>query len=245
MSNQPPKHARDYVLRATTRCLIEDLGFSAGDAEEPVEDLARKNSVLAAFCAKRGQLPGDQDRIRGLKASIVAYSLHAGPDRGLTWYDERNGIVWLLASRFHRSGKRQDSYPFFRALHREDLLPSRDDYRRHFAAQAYTFAKALLIEPEALLLEARQQPDTICEGRIAGRIDVRLVVTIDDTLTLVTVALSQHLRPGEAEVPSDWLVQLAAAFLPDTPFERLMLTDELAGEPLRPDEIAFSDFGNI
>jgi len=236
----PTEHGSPYALRVTARCLTEDLGFATDDLARPIEQLAETNAVVSAFLERRAQLPIDQDRIRGLKASIVAYSLHAGAFRGLTWHDERNGVVWLLAARFHRSGRRDDSYPYFRALHREDLLPSREDYRRHFDAQARTFAKALLQEPAELLRQARARPGGICTGRVADRIDVRVVVMEDDhPPPLVTVAFGLRLHPGTTDVPGDWLVQLAAAFLPDTPFDQLMLADELAGGPVRADEVAF------
>jgi len=238
----PPEHGSSYALRVTARCLTEDLGFSDDDLDRPVEQFAEANAIVSAFLERRGQLPTDQDRIRGLRASIVAYSLHAGAYRGLTWHDERNGVVWLLAVRFHRSGHRDDSYPYFRALHREDLLPSRDDYRRHFEAQTRTFAKALLDEPADLLRQARARAGEICTGRVAERIDVRVAVMEDrHPPPLVTVAFGLRLHPGTTEVPADWLVQLAAAFLPQTPFEQLMLADEIAGAAIHADEVAFCD----
>ena len=59
---------------------------------------------------------------------------------------------------------------------------------------------------------------------------------------MLTVAISQRLFPGEMQVPADWLVRVAAAFLPDTPPERLAVAFDLAGQALQPDEIAFCDF---
>ena len=43
-------------------------------------------------------------------------------------------------------------------------------------------------------------------------------------------------------VPGDWLVRVAAAFLPDTPANRLSIAFDLAGRALQPDEMAFCDF---
>jgi hypothetical protein len=42
--------------------------------------------------------------------------------------------------------------------------------------------------------------------------------------------------------PADWLVRVAAAFLPDTSPERLSVEFALAGGELQPDEVAFCDF---
>jgi hypothetical protein len=62
------------------------------------------------------------------------------------------------------------------------------------------------------------------------------------TVVPLTVAISQRLFPGEMEMPADWLVRVAAAFLPDTPPERLSVAFDLAGQALRSDEVAFCDF---
>jgi hypothetical protein len=59
---------------------------------------------------------------------------------------------------------------------------------------------------------------------------------------MLTVAISQRLRPGEMSVPPDWLFRVAAAFLPDTAPARLSFAGDLAGRPLGPDEVAFCDF---
>jgi hypothetical protein len=76
---------------------------------------------------------------------------------------------------------------------------------------------------------------------IGGRIRVRLVCESGDP-AMLTVAISQRLFPGEMPVPADWLVRVAAAFLPDTPPERLAFALDLAGHELQPDEVAFCDF---
>lgn len=70
---------------------------------------------------------------------------------------------------------------------------------------------------------------------------MRVACEAGDPPTL-TVAISQRLFPGEMQVPADWLVRVAAAFLPDTPPERLSVTFDLAGQGLEADEIAFCDF---
>ncbi len=59
---------------------------------------------------------------------------------------------------------------------------------------------------------------------------------------MLTVAIGQRLFPGEMPVPADWLVRVAAAFLPDTPPERLSVAFDLAGTELQPDEVAVCDF---
>ncbi len=68
-------------------------------------------------------------------------------------------------------------------------------------------------------------------------------VVYDDAYPpMFTVAISQRLSPSEMQVPADWLVRVAAAFLPETPPERLSFALDLAGQELQPDEVAFCDF---
>jgi hypothetical protein len=127
------------ALRVTLRCLADDLGLGPGDGWTSVERLADESSVIRAFVDKRSQSPEGQETIEGLTSPIVAYSLHAGSDRGITWHDREIDVVWLLAARFHRSGKRDDAYPYFRGLDQAGrLMPSREDYIAHLASQLDT-----------------------------------------------------------------------------------------------------------
>ncbi|HEY8640265.1 MAG TPA: hypothetical protein VIL53_07140, partial [Solirubrobacterales bacterium] len=221
-----------YTLAVTKRCLIVDLGLSEADLERPLAELRDSSLVIQQFIDQRSQLPIGQETVQGLQAPIVAYSLHAGADRALTWHDRESGLVWLLASRFHRSGQAEDSYPFFRSRRREQLLPTRDDYTRAFEAQARTFAQALMEDVPPLLAGAHDHPNTIQHGTIARRIPVRVVFEHGEQLPMITVAISQRLQPGDVEVPAGWLIQLAAAFLPNTPVEQLSTATEIARAPV-------------
>ena len=44
------------------------------------------------------------------------------------------------------------------------------------------------------------------------------------------------------QVPADWPVRVAAAFLPEIPPERLSVAFDLGGRELQPDEVAFCEF---
>jgi len=161
-----------YTLAVTKRCLIVDLGLSEADLERPLAELRDSSLVIQQFIDQRSQLPIGQETVQGLQAPIVAYSLHAGADRALTWHDRESGLVWLLASRFHRSGQAEDSYPFFRSRRREQLLPTRDDYTRAFEAQARTFAQALMEDVPPLLASAFLQADATADhiaAEVSGR----------------------------------------------------------------------------
>src|SRR5438874_614878 len=114
------------VLRVTRRCLVDDLEFGASDLDRPLEELAARHQMVRAFVERRSQSPVGQETIQGLTSRIVAYSLHSGEDRGITWHHVAAGIVWLLAAHFHRSGNADDAYPYFRRLDaRGALLPTR------------------------------------------------------------------------------------------------------------------------
>src|SRR5215203_4179242 len=154
-----PGAADGWDLAITKRCLTKDLGLSEQDLERGIDDLADSNAVIKAFRDMRSQHPDGTDHIRGLQANISAFSLHAGAERALTWYDQELDVVWLLASRFHRSGQRDDSYPFFRGLSKEHLLPTKKDITRLSDSRSRDFAEALMEDVPSLLDRARSAPN--------------------------------------------------------------------------------------
>lgn len=132
----------------------------------------------------------------------VAYSLHAGEVCGLTWHQERpdGGIVWLLAARFHRSGKPEDAYPHFRELDANGrLLPTREDFRALTRSLIPTLARSLSSDVPALRRVAECQPGTIVRGLVGGRISVRLFKEAGHR-PMLTVAISWRLIPGDMDV---------------------------------------------
>lgn len=151
-------------------------------------------------------------------------------------------MIWLLAVGYHREGHVDDAYAYFERLKAAGrLLPDRDDMFAFVRSQAPKLARSLLTDVPGLVAAARQHPGAIHAGIIGGRIRVRVVCEAADP-AMVTVAISQRLFPGEMPVPADWLLRVAAAFLPDTPPERLSIVFDLAGQELHPDEVAFCDF---
>ena len=205
-------------------------------------DLVNENAILRAFVERRSQLPIGQETVEGLTAKIVAYSLHSGDYRGLTWHHEKAGVVWLLAAGFHRSGDPDDAYPYFRELGRAGrLLPTEDDIRRHMAAEQADFARVLLEEVPAIIDELRSKPGAVLTRVIGGRIAVRAVWEIDDA-PMLTVAICQRLQGGGVDVPASWQFAVAAAFLPGSDPASLSYAWDLAARPIRSDEIAFCGF---
>jgi hypothetical protein len=230
------------IPRITRRCLIDDLGLAADSIDVPIDALARSNDVIAAFRDRRAEMgsPG-QEPIRSLLPHVVAFSLHVGRRRGATWHHRDAGVIWLLAVGYYREGHVDDAYVYFARLKSSGrLLPDRDDMLAFVLSQAPTLARSLLSDVPALAAAVREHPGVIHSGTIGGRIRVRVVCEADPAV--LTVAISQRLLPGEMPVPADWLVRVAAAFLPHTLPERLSVVFDLAGHELQPDEIAFCDF---
>lgn len=235
--------AGELIPRVTRRCLRDDLGLSAKTLDSTIDELAAANEVIAAFRDRRTEMasPG-QEPIRSLLPEVVAFSLHVGRRRGATWHHREAGVIWLLAVGYHREGHVDDAYAHFARLNAAGrLLPDRDDMLSFARSQAPTLARGLLNDVPGLVAAARESLGMIQSGIIGGRIRVRVICETGDP-SMLTVAISQRLFPGEMPVPADWLVRVAAAFLPDTPPERLSVAFDLAGHQLQPDEVAFCDF---
>jgi len=225
-----------HQLSATERCLRRDLDLSRHVATEPPTEQRERHPLLAAFYKRRAQSPIGQETIEGLQANIVAYSLHAGRWRGLTWHEQHLAIVWLLAGRYHRSGERDDSYPHFRSLTKQQLLPSEEDYKRLFDRDAYRFAKTVSRDVTALMSTAHGQAGSIVTGRIAGRIAVRVI----DLSGELQVAIRMQLHPGQEQIPAEWLMTVLAGFFPHAEFTDLLWGREIAGARVASDEYVFS-----
>jgi hypothetical protein len=235
--------AGELIARVTRRCLSDDLGLPAASVDLTIDELATANEVIAAFRERRAEMdvPG-QEPIRSLLPEVVAFSLHVGRQRGATWQHREAGVIWLLAVGHHREGHADDAYAHFERLKAAGrLLPDRDDMLALVRSQAPTLARSLLNDVPGLVEAAREHPGVIRPGMIGGRIRVRVAYEPGDP-AMLTVAISQRLFPGEMPVPADWLVRVAAAFLPETPPERLSVVFDLAGQELHADEIAFCDF---
>ncbi len=231
-----------HALRATKRCLVEDLRLPATAAKGPLEAVAGSSGIVDAFLERRARHPLGQETIQGLTSRIVAYSLHSADYRGITWYQENHRVVWLLAAAFHRSGKRDDAYPYFISLDNEGrLLPKTEDVELLVAEQTKDLARHLLEQVPALTQQVLSNPGRLLGGVLGGRIKIRAIFEADDT-PMLSVAISQKLQPGNLQLPADWLMIVAAAFFPDGDPQNLSFAWDMGGRPLREDEIAFCDF---
>lgn len=228
----------DHGHAATCRCLTEDLGFSERDCERPIAELT-SNKVVANFIAKRTDSPIGQEVIQSLAPRLIAYSLHSGRHRAATWFHEDLGIVWLLASRLHREGAKDDAYPYFaRLLSAGRLIPTRDDIARVVRSRSQTFAQALVEDVPKLRESVLSRPDEIQEEVLGGRVRLRLLYEPGDP-SLLTIAVSQRLEPGAMALPPVWQVQLLAVMFPQTRVEEISIVESLGSEGLRPNEVGY------
>lgn len=131
---------------------------------------------------------------------------YAGRWRGLTWHEQDLAIVWLLAGRYHRSGEQDDSYPHFRRLSKQQLLPTEADYERVFDCEAHAFVESVVKDVRAISQEVGERPGEIVSGRVAGRIAVRAVGQGAD----LQVAVKMQLYLGTQQVPAEWLMIVLA-----------------------------------
>ena len=233
-----------YVLGITIRCLTNDLGISLSERLS-LEGVARADStgIVESFIDKRSDSPTGVDRITGLAASkIYAYSLHAGRYRGLTWYDEESGVVWLLAAAHHTSGEPDDAYPRFRSLSFDQLLPTFDDYRRLEYGRASQFERALETQVPELRAKALSQPGTEIRGMIAGRIDVRLIALTESYPPILHLAVSTRLAQGAVQTPPEWMGAIVGMLYGHADSADLPYDNKWPGSPVLPDEITFADF---
>lgn len=235
----------DFIPRVTTRCLTEDLGLKPEFVDLTIDELADANEVVAAFRDRRADVrSAGQEPIRSLLPDVVAFSLHVGRHRAATWHHREPGVIWLLAVGYHREGAKDDAYEYFGELKAAGrLMPDRQDLLAYIRSQAPTLARSLLEDVPNLTSAARERPGEIQVGEIGERIRVRLIYE-DCEPPMLTLAISQRLWPGEMAIPADWLIRVAAAFLPDTPAEKLSVAFDLGGHDLQPDEIAFCDFSD-
>jgi hypothetical protein len=152
------------------------------------------------------------------------------------------GVIWLLAVGYHREGDSNDAYTHFAALKAAGrLLPDRDDLVAYLRSQAPNLARSLIQDVPDLVAAAKDHPRQVQVGVIGERIRIRVVYEDSDP-PMMTVAISQKLWPGEMDVPADWQIRVAAAFLPETPVDQLSLAFDLAGVDLESDEIALLRF---
>ncbi len=221
----------EYELRVTSRCLQEDLGRTT---TAPFDDL-KNHEIIKALVKRRRDTPHDTKLVSPLEGGPQVYRLAYGDrHRGATWFDEDNQVVWLLAYAQHKFKGSGDTFPYFKDLHVQGrLLPDEGDYEALFNDRASRFAGVARHDALQLLQAARGAPGEEQRGLIGGEVGVGVAVEIVETLTETYLAIKL------AELTTETLPILLAAFFPEYDFDDIESCQQLPSRSLEPDEIGF------
>jgi hypothetical protein len=187
-------HLRSFVcslgheLRITGRCLREDL-VDASDAS--FDELAKRHGIIKAFRRERRNATAGVDTLGpGGGVRTLTVLRHTNDWRGVTWFDQEKGVVWLCACGWHRSGQPGDAFPHFTTLRQNSgIWPSDDDYEALEADRGEQFAAFVVTEAPRFLAAARAAPETEIV-MVIGREPVAIVVRVVETLEETFVAFS-------------------------------------------------------
>jgi len=210
-------HLRSYVvgeyeLRITARCLQEDLD---ADITAPFARLMGHDIIKGFFGRRRISPEGGEeltDHRTGQRLFKLGYD-HA--HRGATWFDQENGVVWLLAYGHHRSGAPDDAYRYMEQLGREGrLLPEADDYEALVDDRVDRAAEVVVAQAQELLAAARRLPGTERRGVLGAEAPVGVLVEVVEWEEEICIAFSYD------RVPPGWISQLPSWFVSGTQWDQ-------------------------
>ena len=220
-----------YELRITERCLEQDLSAAV---DTPIEGLEDRYDIVKAFCKDRSAHPLGGKTVGPEAGPRTLYRLQGREERGATWFDEEDRVVWLCATRLHRSGEPDDAFPYFEELLAAELIyPTEEDYERLYDERAERFVAFARDDAEAILAEADRNRQTEVRGVIGREQDVGVVVLVHYTLGELYVAFSP------ATLDYTRIPIVLAAFCPDRGGDDWYDSDELPTRPLEEGEICF------
>jgi hypothetical protein len=178
---------KDWELRVTARCLDEDLNADEATNFESIQGL----EIIKAFVKDRATETAASKQIRPLSSGQQVWRLGYGHDhRGATFYDEDEGVIWLVAYGRHRSGAPDDFFPRCKKLDAEGrLLPVQADIARMYRDRDKRFVEAVTIEaPQALKAARETEGEYRCT--IGGELGAGLAIEVVEQLeaTSITVA---------------------------------------------------------
>jgi hypothetical protein len=217
-----------WELRVTDRCLDEDLGRPGASFEDVLN-----TPIIKAFTSKRAERTEDTRQVNDVRCKVPIWVLARGDDhRGGTLFDAENKVVWLVATRLHRSGAPDDFFPYCVALdRRRRLLPSAADYEKLFDERAERFVYQMRVEAPLLLQKAAASPGTEVTGVLGGRFGVAVTLEVDDDIEVTTVAIKV------GETPWEQLMLILAAIHADGGWEPI---DGMPHRELEPGEMAWA-----
>lgn len=182
-----------WELRITARCLTEDLGVAPDAGFESVMG----HPIVHALQQKRSNRVDDTKTIGPAAGEQTAYRLQGGErERGATWWDATNKVVWLCGSHRHTSGAEDDAFPYFKELMEQDrLFPTAGDVEAFLNDRAERLSNVLPEAAQELLEQARADPMQEVNGLLANAnvgVLVEVVETLEATYVAIIGARSRH-----------------------------------------------------
>lgn len=222
-----------YELRITERCLIDDLGMPPDVSFEQ----AIRHPIVQSFHSRRQDVPTGGKTVGPEAGENTLYHLGSGDDhRGATWFEAEQGVVWLCAYGFHRSGEADDAFQLFsHLLESDEIYPAAADYRALRRDRAQRFNDLAPRQGASANADAIQSPNTVIERSLGHQfsrlVQVRLIANVVDDVAEISIAFSP-VGLSQAEI-----VFVVACFATDGDDPEWV--NELAGNSLLPGEIAF------
>jgi hypothetical protein len=182
-----------WELRITARCLIEDLRVAPDVGFESIMG----HPIVHAFHRKRWNRVEDTKTIGPADGDQTVYRLQGGErERGATWWDSANRVVWLCGSRRHTSSAEDDAFPYFKELMDQGrLLPTAGDVEAFLNDRAERLSNILPEAAQELLQLARANPMKEVTGLLADAnvgVLVEIVETLEATYVAIIGARSRH-----------------------------------------------------
>ena len=207
------------MLLRPTRAALEDLGLSTSVARLGLEELKQLHPVLRAFVERRSQTPRGQETTRLPSTRAVAYNLHSGTARGLTWHEKEDDldVVWLLGVAWHVGDGNSDAYDVLKTRDANGtLFPTSLDYASLEPDPVEFVTEASRQLPE-MLARSRLAPDHEIEDKVCGVLQVSVLtrevnmggVTLKETWVAVRLPPNAGLL-----LPPDLVSFVLAALFP-------------------------------
>lgn len=157
-----------------TRAAARDLGLRPVLYGHAAEDLIGEDTFIEKFVELRRESTVGQEPTLNVKPTT--YNVHWGNQRGVTWHDRGNNIVWLCAVTWH------DYSEIERRAARGVLLPDAEDYadveEATAAERERPFVEAALADAVDLRTRAESSPGDVHTQRLADEVDVSLLVEV-------------------------------------------------------------------
>lgn len=210
--------------RPTLRCLVDDLAIDVPPLNVDLGEL--DHPFLRELRRIAPTSPQGQKRILSIAHPLV-YRLRVSSERGATWLDDANEIVWLCAAHRREDDSDDDAYSFFAQLHASGtLLPNADDDLRDRAEAAIRLHRLLTADLIELVdrglanisVEQRADLGELLPCRVLvvdtdGLQEIWCALSVraangdhvrDTVRDLLFVELEKHLTPAATESRSDW-----------------------------------------